>query len=100
MIRLCFQYRLYPEPDQMALLEEHLEICRHLYNGAILEREDAWKYEKRSVGYGDQAKPLPLLKQRAPLLASVYSQVLQDCLKRLDRAYKQFFDRMQEYKQR
>ena len=90
----AFQYRIYPTHEQVLRLESTLETCRHLYNNALAERIDAYKHEGKSVSYGEQARCLPLLKGKAPVLSSVYSQVLQDCLRRLDKAYDNFFRRI------
>ena len=90
----AFQYRLYPTPPQERVLENTLETLRHLYNGALAQRLDAYKHEGKSIGYVGQAKQLPLLKANAPPLAELNAQVAQDCLKRLDKAYQNFFRRL------
>ena len=90
----AFQYKLYPTNEQEATLLETLETLRHLYNNALGERIDAYQHEHRNVNYGDQANLLPTLKKRAPSLTNVYSQVAQDCMRRLHRAYENFFRRV------
>jgi len=45
---LTFQYKLKPTKPQLAAMEQTLEVCRHLYNGALAERKDAWENERRS----------------------------------------------------
>jgi putative transposase len=89
-----FQYRLYPTQEQESVLDNTLETCRHLYNGALAERIDAYQYEGRTIGYVEQQNQLPLLKETAQPLADLYSQVAQDCLKRLEKAYQAFFRRI------
>jgi putative transposase len=90
----AFCYRLYPTQQQECLLLDTLETLRHLYNNALAERIDAYKQEGRRIGYVEQANQLPSLKKRALPLSQVYSQVAQEALKRLDRAYRQFFQRV------
>src|SRR5205085_5149112 len=90
---VTFQYRLYPTQEQAIVLENTVETCRHLYNGALAERMDAYRHEGRTIGFLDQANQLPLLKETAPPLAALNAQVAQDCLKRLDKAYQAFFRR-------
>src|SRR5260221_11018783 len=87
----AFLYRLYPTKEQECLFQNTLETLRHLYNGALAERIDAYQYEIRSISYTEQANQLPHLKSVALPLGEVYSQVTQDCLKRLERAYSNFF---------
>jgi putative transposase len=93
---LTFQYKLYPTPEQECILLDTLETCRHLYNNALAERIDAYNHEGRSMGYVEQASQLPALKKKAPALLQAHSQVVQDCLKRLQKAYDNFFRRVQE----
>jgi putative transposase len=89
-----YQYRLYPTQEQAIVLDNTVETCRHLYNGALAERIDAYQHEGKTIGFVDQANQLPLLKETAEPLADLYSQVAQDCLKRLDKAYQAFFRRV------
>ena len=91
-----FEYRIYPRKEQEILFEETLDVLRHLYNNALAERIDAYKHENRTVGYLEQKRQLPDLKKMAPSLKNIHSQVLQDCLHRLDKAYQNFFRRFKE----
>jgi putative transposase len=91
---VTYQYRLYPTQEQAIVLDNTVETCRHLYNGALAERIDAYQYEGRTIGFATQANQLPVLKETAEPLADLYSQVAQDCLKRLDKAYQAFFRRV------
>jgi putative transposase len=45
---------------------------------------------------GEQQNNLPALKTRKPEFAGIYSQVLQDALRRLDKAFANFFHRVAE----
>jgi len=92
----CFQYKLYPTPEQESLFSDTLETLRHLYNNALAERIDAYKFEQRTLHYEEQANRLPALKKIAEPLAAVFSQVLQDCLKRLQKTYESFLRRVRE----
>jgi putative transposase len=90
----AFQYRLYPTQEQEGLFLDTLETLRHLYNGALAERIDAYQHENRTIGYLEQQNRLPALKKMAEPLRNCYSQVAQDCLRRLDLAYQNFFRRV------
>jgi len=48
----------------------------------------------KSIGYYDQQNQLPAIKEVRPDLEAVHSQVLQDVLKRVDKAFKGFFSRV------
>jgi putative transposase len=71
-----------------------VETCRHLYNHALAERKTAWEARGESIGFARQSAGLPALKRGSPYLARVHSQVLQDVLHRVDRAFQAFFRRI------
>ena len=88
MRRKTFQYRLYPTRKQNIVLLYVLSVCRHIYNEMLEDRKNA--YDRCGVGltYNQQAGQLKYLNQ------SIYSQVAQDVLRRLDKAFKAFFRRV------
>jgi putative transposase len=91
-----FQYRLYPTKKQQTMLNEWLALCCETYNAALQERRDAYRLAGTSIGYAHQCAELPACKEVRPELAEVNSQVLQDVLKRVDRAFDGFFQRVKE----
>ena len=66
-------------------------MCRHLFNWKLKERTEAYEKENRTITYVEQQNSLPELKKQRPWFKDVYSQVLQDVLRRLDKAYLRFF---------
>lgn len=76
--------------------EQHLDLCRELYNSALRERIDAYKLNQIHISYQDQQNQLPEIKTVREDLNLVYSQVLQDALKRLDKTFKAFFNRVKK----
>ncbi|MBF0475370.1 MAG: transposase [Deltaproteobacteria bacterium] len=89
-----YKYRIYPTKSQISALENQFSMCRHLYNWSLQERIEAYQSEKKSLPYEDQANKLPALKRERPWFKNVYSQVLQDVLKRLDKGFTAFFRRV------
>ncbi|MFZ5627118.1 MAG: RNA-guided endonuclease InsQ/TnpB family protein [Bacillota bacterium] len=89
-----FRYRIYPNREQAARLDTWLELCRQLYNCALEQRILAYRLRKKAVTRFEQMAELPSLKQEFPEYAGVHSQVLQEVLKRLDRAFNAFFSRL------
>jgi len=73
-----------------------LSLCRELYNAALQERRDAWKLNRISISYQNQQNQLPEIKVVRKDLKDVYSQILQDVLKRLEKTFKSFFFENQE----
>jgi putative transposase len=92
-VRKTYKYRLYPTAAQTEALEGQLnEACR-LYNAALQERRDAYKRERLSLNYYDQANQLKAIRaEGASALANFSSS--QDVLKRVDKTFKAFFGRV------
>lgn len=93
-----YKFRLFPSKSQVTKLETTLELCRELYNAALSERREAWQRQKKSITYLDQQNALPEIKAIREDVAEIHSQVLQDVLRRLDKAFKSFFQRVKQGK--
>ena len=93
-MRKAFRSRLCPTKVQDAELFNQLRLCRNLYNAGLEERIGAYRKAKVTRNYYDQANTLSEIKEALPEYKGVYSQVLQDVLKRLDKAYQAFFRRV------
>ena len=94
LTRKAFKYRLYPTPKQEQTLLFVLRRCRHLYNSALEQRKAFYQMRRKSLGYLAQAAELADLKATYPAYQDIYSQVLQDVLRRLDKAFAAFFRRL------
>ena len=88
------KYRLYPTKKQAETLEWTLRRCCELYNAALQERKEAWKYAKKSVSYYDQSAQLPEIKAIREEYKLIGAHVLQNVLKRVDLAFQAFFRRV------
>jgi putative transposase len=89
-----YKYKLKPTPVQERLLDRTLMLCRHVYNAALCERREAWQKCGVSVSYYEQKAELPGIKEAMPEYGEVHSQVLQDVVLRVDRAFQAFFRRI------
>jgi putative transposase len=90
-----FKYKLKPAPEQEQAMAFVVRRCRELYNAALQERRDAWHKCGVSVNVAHQSAELPAIKEVRPEYRDVHSQVLQDVLTRLDRAFQAYFRRVQ-----
>ncbi len=90
-----YQYRIYPTKKQIRILNEWLALCCEIYNAALDERTSAYRMAGVSLSYEHQSAELPACKQVRPELNDVPSQVLQDVVKRVDRAFDNFFRRVE-----
>jgi putative transposase len=61
-MRKTFTYRISPKKDTEQKLFWTLDRCRELYNAALSERKDAYKYAGKSISYYDQQNDLPEIK--------------------------------------
>jgi len=96
-MRTAYKFRIYPNKQQSATLDLTLETCRRLWNIALEDRKVNWELNGIDRSYEDQAAILTSEKKIYPELCSVYSQVLQDVLKRLKKAFDNFFRRVKAY---
>ena len=112
----AYKYRLYPTKKQTEKLQWTLDRARELYNAALQERRDAYEIKvkrhpnahdeatrkqltkEHALTYNQQATQLPEIKRVRPEYHDIHSQVLQDVLRRVDKAYNAFFRRIKEGK--
>src|SRR5262249_25557274 len=94
LIMKSYKFKLKSTPKIEAIFERWLDICRELYNAALQERRDAYKISGESVNYHSQAIQLPDIKADRKDVARVNAQVLQDTLRRLSKAFDNFFRRV------
>ncbi|GIV87603.1 MAG: hypothetical protein KatS3mg055_0121 [Chloroflexus sp.] len=89
-----FVSKLRPTPAQGACLSETVETCRQRYNHVLSERKTAYRERGESIGFARQCASLPMLKREVPHLQRVHSQVVQDVVRRGDRACQAFVRRV------
>jgi putative transposase len=123
MMILNYVYRIYPDSNQIDLLNSFLETCRVSYNYALRELKnwiasrkcpiDRCSLESEYImaadypfpSYHQQQNNLPKAKKQFPRLAAVPSQVLQTNIRRLHDAWDFFqkrgygFPRFKKYGQ-
>lgn len=87
-----FQYRLRPNKAQVAALEYVLADSCETYNAALQERRDAWRLQRKSISYYDQQAELTELR-KDPRFAVIACDIQREPLRRVDRAFKDFFRR-------
>lgn len=88
------EYRIYPTKEQQGVLCDWLGMHCDLYNCALSERKDAWRKNRISLSLYDQFNELPGLKKDFPGYISLGSHALRGTIKRVDRAYQNFFRRV------
>lgn len=93
------KYRIYPNKQQQEILEKHFGCCRFVYNHFLRQRIDHYTEHGKGLSYYDNARALTHLKRQEGYewLKEVNSQSLQQSLKTLDTAYKNFFRRQAKF---
>src|SRR5438445_9734096 len=93
MSKQASKFRLYPTRKQVQALTWTVDRCRELYNAALQERRDAYRMVGKYINYYDQANQLPDIKDIREEYRDIHSQVLQDVLRKADKAFQAFFAR-------
>jgi putative transposase len=96
-IQKAFKFRLYPTEEQKRQLASHFGQARFVFNYFLRQRIDYYlshkDEEKKGLNYYDTARMLTELKKSEDFewLNESNSQVLQQSLRNLDKAYTNFF---------
>ena len=93
-MKKTFQYRIYSNKQTFQNAQLWINLCRLLYNTFLEWRIIEYKTTKKFLSYYDQQNRLKYFKQIFPEFKQVGSQVLQDVVQRLDKAYQGFFRRI------
>ena len=111
MINLNYEYRIYPEPLQEETLLQWLFVCKRVYNYCLAERKDWIKSRKSPIDqcslvneyiipadtkypdYYYQKRQLTGAKKTNPDLKEIQSQVLQEVVGKVDKAFRSFHQR-------
>ncbi|CAG0959090.1 hypothetical protein METP2_00678 [Methanosarcinales archaeon] len=102
-MRKSFKFRIYPTKKQEVILNRTLSTCRHLYNDSLAERKRQYELNRLKkqfdvfpwgkpewINYYEQKRELTATK--TSFQKDVYSQVLQDVIKRVQRSMENFFN--------
>lgn len=92
----AYKYRIYPDKEQEVLINKTIGCCRFVFNHYLAKRRFAYENYKISLNYNSNANDLKWLKNQYPWLKEVDSISLQQTLKDLDQAYKNFFRRVKQ----
>jgi putative transposase len=94
-MRRSYQYKASLPRRAAEAARGQLAVCCELYNACLQERRDHWRLRGVTITAAQQMAQLPEIKRVRPDLAAVGSQVVQDVVQRLDRAFRAFFRRVQ-----
>ncbi len=95
----AYQYRIYPTDEQKKTLARTFGCVRFVYNWALRLRTDAYYERQERIYYSDASARLTALKQQpeSSWLNEVAAVPLQQSLRHLDKAFKNFFEGRADY---
>src|SRR6266700_2513061 len=95
----AYTYRFYPTDEQALILARTFGCCRYAYNWALRARTDAFFQRGERLYYNQLAVLLTDLKKQEETawLAEVSSVPLQQSLRHLDTAFRNFFEGRAQY---
>jgi putative transposase len=95
----AYKYRFSPSHEQKRILAQTFGCCRYVYNWALRQRTDAYYQHGERLYYAGTAQRLALLKKQEETmwLNEVSSVPLQQALRHLDQAFRNFFEGRAEY---
>ena len=67
--------------------------CRYVYNRALAWQNARYECGEKKLGYAGLCKELTAWRSEALWLAAAHSQILQQALQDLERAYRNFFEK-------
>ena len=92
----AYKYRIYPNNEQMILINKTIGSARFVYNHYLSKKIDLYKLEQKSLTCNQCDKDLTQLKKELEWLQEVDKFALQQTLKDLDQAYQNFFRRIKQ----
>ena len=87
----AYKYRIYPNKRQKELLAKSFGCCRFVYNHFLNKRIETYQTEQKTLTYNQCSSELTKLKSELEWLKEPDKCSLQNALKDVDRAYKNFF---------
>ncbi|MEH1788129.1 MAG: IS200/IS605 family element RNA-guided endonuclease TnpB [Nostoc sp.] len=87
----AFKITLIPTHNQQVLINKTIGCARFVYNRFLALRKELYSTEKKALNYNACSRQLTLLKKEIAWLKEVDKFALQNSLKNLETAYKNFF---------
>ena len=95
----AYRFELRPNGEQQRLMRRFSGSCRFVYNKALAIQQERHKAGEKKLGYASLCKSLTEWKAQPQTLwlNETPSQALQQALKNLERAYKNFFEKRSDF---
>lgn len=95
----AYRFELQPNGEQQHLMRRFAGSCRYVYNKALALQQERHEAGEKKLGYAALCKALTEWKGQPQTLwlNETPSQALQQALKNLERAYKNFFEKRADF---
>lgn len=94
----AFKFELIPNGEQIRKMKQFSGCARFVYNRALAYQNEQYEKDKTfKFSYTKLANLLPEWRRELPWLKDCNAQVLQQSLKDLEKAFKNFFDRRSDF---
>lgn len=97
-LQKAYRFRIYPNEEQRRQIEVTFAACVRVWNLGLELKKAAYDHDKTSLSYYDLNKMIPRWKEVLPWLKEASNPAMQQSLRNLDAAYKNFFRRVKEGK--
>ncbi|MUL35063.1 IS200/IS605 family element RNA-guided endonuclease TnpB [Gloeocapsopsis dulcis] len=96
----AFKVTLIPNHNQEVLINKTIGCARFVYNRFLARRKELYNSEKKTLNYSGCSQELTQLKKEIEWLAEVDKFALQNAIRNLETAYKNFFTDLKKPKQK
>jgi putative transposase len=100
LIQKAFKVTLIPSRNQEVLINKTIGCARFVYNRFLARRKKLYESEQKNLNYSGCSQELTQLKKEIEWLKEVDKFALQNSLRNLETAYKNFFTDLKKPKQK
>lgn len=100
LVQKAFQVTLIPSRNQEVLINKTIGCVRFVYNRFLTRRKELYESEQKTLNYSGCSQELTQLKKEIDWLKEVDKFALQNSLRNLETAYKNFFADLKKPKQK
>ena len=99
VIHKGYRYRIYPNVEQKQRLAQFFGCCRFVYNRCLALRRQAYQDEHRNMSAAECMRAVTKMRsdEETAWLAACDSMALQETVKDLDKAFRNFFEKRASY---
>ncbi|WP_026211039.1 RNA-guided endonuclease InsQ/TnpB family protein [Gallibacterium anatis] len=98
LLRKAFKFEIMPNGEQSRKIKQFCGCCRFVFNRALVWQNEQYQQDNnQKFSYSKIANLLPQWKKELSWLKECHSQVLQQSLKDLESAFKNFFQQRADF---